>query len=107
MADVRIRFTEEERERLKADADGLGITIKQLVHDRALGVAPEDAPLSAVKAVVDEMAKTRSLLNYVILRETRNGCGLFEDDVIRLEMSMSELENIVTAFISVMLRQED
>ena len=100
MKEVRTKFTEEEYAGLRTGADRLGMTVKQLVHARATEIAPEDAPLSAAKILSDEIAAYREILNRIIKRETTADIRLYEDDVIRLEMSMRELEGIVAAFIS-------
>ena len=105
MKEVRIIFSGNEYESLKNAADIRGITVKQLAHDRAIGVVPEDAPLSAAQILADEIAAYREVLNQIIKRETTADIRLYEDDVIRLEMSMRELESIVAAFISKMIRR--
>lgn len=105
MKDIRPQFTEEEYHTLRSEADRLGISLKQLVHNRALGIASENTPLCSAKLLCAEMAAHRKVLNQIILRETEADERLLEDDIIRLEMSMTELEGIVTGFTTEVLRQ--
>ena len=105
MKDVRPQFTDDEYARLREEADRMGVSLKQLVHDRALGIATEDTPLCSVKLLCGEMAKYREVLNQIIRRETEADIRLYEDDIIRIEMSMCELEGIVTAFVRAQLRE--
>lgn len=105
MKDIRPQFTDTEYARLHQDADRLGISLKRLVHDRAVGIDSGGKPLNVAKGISDEISKHRELLNEIIRREIATGTGLYEDDVIRLEMSMCELEGIVAAFVGEMMRQ--
>lgn len=77
MKEVRIIFSGNEYESLKNAADMRGITVKQLAHDRAIGVVPEDAPLSAAKILADEIAAYREVLNQIIKRETTADIRLY------------------------------
>ena len=103
MKDVRPVFTPEEYLRLCSEADRLNISIKQLVHDRAIGANPADSPLTAAQILSTEISKNREVLNQIIKRETTADIRLYEDDVIRMEIAMAELEGLVTAFISEVL----
>lgn len=105
MKDVRPRFTDEEHTKLKAEADRLGISLKQLVRNRALGNNSENAPLNIAKVLSKEMADIRETMNHIIRRETTVEERLYEDDVIRLEMCMTKLEEIVTTFVGTVLRR--
>lgn len=105
MKDVRPEFTPEEYHRLSLEANRLGISLKQLVHDRAVRKSPGDSPLTAAQVLAREISQNREVLNQIIRRETAAEIRLYEDDVIRLEMAMTELEGIVTAFISEVLRK--
>ena len=105
MKDIRPQFTEEEYNCLRAEADRLGVSLKQLVHDRAIGIDSENTPLNLAKRLSEEVSVCRRDINKIIQRETRSEFGLYEDDIIRLEMSMCELEGIVTAFVGEVLRR--
>lgn len=105
MKDIRPEFTPEEYHRLSFEAGMLNISLKQLVHDRAVGTAPTDNPLTAAQILAKEISKNREVLNQIIKRETTAEIRLYEDDVIRLEMAMTELEGIVTAFIAEVLKK--
>ena len=105
MKDIRPQFTEEEYNQLCSEADQLGVSLKQLVRDRALGITTEDTPLTAAKILSDEISKVRNVMNQIIRRETTAEIRLFEDDIIRLELAMKELEGIVAAFISEMIKK--
>ena len=48
MKDVRLRFDDEEYSDLIADADRLQISVRQLVHDRAVKGNAPDPPLYGV-----------------------------------------------------------
>lgn len=105
MKDVRPEFSPEEYNRLRFEADRLGISLKQLVHDRAVKAAPADNPLTAVQVLASEISKNREILNQIIKRETTAETKLYEDDIIRLEMAMTDLESIVTTFIAEILKK--
>lgn len=105
MKEVRPVFTPEEYQKLHTEARQLNIPLKQLVHDRAVGIYPAENPLSSARILANEISKCRAVLNQIIRRETTASPRLYEDDVIRLEMAMTELEGIVTAFISEVLRK--
>lgn len=105
MKNVRPEFTEEEYTKIKQEADALGVSLKQFVRDRALGIVTEDTPLCSTKLLCDEMAKCREVLNQIIRKEIESGIGLYEDDIIRTEMTMAELEERVTAFTRTKLRE--
>lgn len=105
MKTIRPEFSEDEYAQMKNEADQLGVSVKQLVRDRALGIITEDTPLCATKLLCDEMARYREILNQIIRREVESDIRLFEDDIIRIEMSMCELEGIVTAFVREKLRE--
>lgn len=104
MKDVRPEFSPDEYERLEIDARRLSVSVKQLVHDRAVGIS-ENNPLNVAKTLSDEITKYREVLNKIIRLETSADVRLFEDDVIRMEMSMANLEAMVSAFISETLRK--
>lgn len=105
MKDVRPQFTEEEYLALRAEADRLGVSLKRLVRDRAMGIVTEDAPLCSARVLCAEMTACREVLNQIIKRETEADVRLYEDDVIRIEAKMCELEDIVTTFAGKMIRQ--
>lgn len=105
MKEIRINLTDEEYCTIRADADRLGISIKKLVHDRVMGAAPEDSPLCSAQMLCNEIAQYRESLNIIIRREAGVFPRLYEDDMIRLEMSMCELEGIVATFVSEMMRR--
>ena len=105
MKDIRPIFTDEEFSGLRAEADQLGVSLKQLVHDRAVNKSPDDNPLMTAQTLAGEIAKNREVLNQIIKREITADIRLYEDDVIRIETAMSELENIVAAFISEILKK--
>ena len=100
MKSIRPEFNEKEYASLKQEADELGVSLKQLVRNRALKIVTEDTPLSKAKFLGDEISKCREVLNKIIRRETYVEERLYEDDVIRIEMTMSELERNVAAFIA-------
>lgn len=105
MKDIRPQFTEEEYSQLRTEADRLCVSLKQLVRDRALGIVTEDTPLSSTRLLCEEVAKYRKVLNQIILRETEVDIRLYEDDIIRMEMSLSGLEDIVTEFVKAKLKE--
>lgn len=105
MKNIRPEFTEEEHAKLKKESDALGVSLKQLVHDRALGIVTEDSPLCSTQMLCDEMEKCREVLNQIIQREVESGIGLYEDNIIRLEMSTAELERVVIEFTRAKLRE--
>lgn len=100
MKDVRPEFTPEEYARLQSDADRLCVSVKQLVHDRAVGINTENSPLNSAKILSDEISKFRASLNEIIKRETSADIRLYEDDIIRLEATMENVEAMVAAYIT-------
>lgn len=106
MKDIRPQFTEEEYAQLRTEADRLGISLKQLVRDRALGIETEDQPLCSTRLLCAEIAKYRKVLNNIILREIEADVRLYEEDIIRMEMSVAGLENVVTNFLNAKLKGE-
>ena len=104
MKDIRPEFTPEEYERLKEEADRLGVPLKKLVHDRAMQADTGGKPLTAAQMLSMEMSQVRELLNQIIRRESSVEIGLYEDDVIRLELTMARLEEITADFISQALK---
>lgn len=106
MKDIRPQFDEEEYSQLRTEADRLGVSLKQLVRDRALGIVTEETPLCSTRLLCAEIAEYRKVLNQIILRETETSCHLFEDDIIRMEMSIAALEDIVTEFVKAKMKEE-
>ena len=104
MKDIRPEFTPEEYERLKKEADRLGVPLKKLVHDRAVQADTGGKPLTAAQILSMEMSQVRELLNQIIRRESSVEIRLYEDDVIRLELTLARLEEITADFISQILK---
>lgn len=104
MKDIRPEFTPEEYDRLKAEADRLGVPLKKLVHDRAVQADTGGKPLTAAQILSMEMSQVRELLNQIIRRESSVEIRLYEDDVIRLELTLARLEEITADFISQILK---
>lgn len=104
MKDIRSEFTPEEYDRLKEEADRLGVPLKKLVHDRAVQTDAGVKPLTAAQILSMEMSQVRDVLNQIIRRESAAENGLYEDDVIRLELTMARLEEITVDFISQVLK---
>ena len=104
MKDIRPEFTPEEYDRLKEEADRLGVPLKKLVHDRAMQADTGGKPLTAAQMLSMEMSQVRELLNQIIRRESSVEIGLYEDDVIRLELTLARLEEITADFISQVLK---
>lgn len=104
MKDIRPEFTPEEYDRLRAEAGRLGVPLKKLVHDRAVQAGAGVKPLTAAQILSMEMSQVRDLLNQIIRRESSVEIRLYEDDVIRLELTMARLEEITADFISQVLK---
>lgn len=104
MKDIRPEFTPEEYDSLKAEADRLGVPLKKLVHDRAVQTDAGVKPLTAAQILSMEMSQVRDVLNQIIRRESSVEIRLYEDDVIRLELTMARLEEITADFISQVLK---
>ena len=104
MKDIRPEFTPEEYDRLKAEADRLGVPLKKLVHDRAVQADTGVKPLTVAQILSMEMSQVRDVLNQIIRRESTVEIRLYEDDVIRLELTLARLEEITADFISQILK---
>ena len=100
MKTVRPEFEDEEYVQLKNEADRLGVSVKQLVRDRALGIITEDTPLCSSKIMSDEVSEIRAAMNQIIRNEMNAEVRLYEDDVIKLEQMMERVEKIVGAYIT-------
>ena len=105
MKDVRLRFADEEYGALKSDADRLQISVRQLVHDRAVKGDSSDPPLYSLQVLFSEMAQARECINQVIRRETEAEIRLYEDNVIQIEKAMARLEANVCELIKEILRR--
>ena len=103
MKDVKIKFLDEEYDAIKTVADDLQISVRQLIHDRATD--RDCVSLQGVQVLSKEMARIRDGLNQIIRRETEAEIRLYEDDVIRLEKIMAELERTVARYIADTLRE--
>ena len=99
MAEIRVNFSAKEYKELKTAAEYLGLSIKELVHIRAIGESAEDNPLCTTKLLCLEISKYRQVLNQIIQRETTAEIKLFEDDMIAMELSMAGLEAVVANFV--------
>ena len=106
MKDVRPKFTDDEYNQLKNEAKQLRISVQKLVHDRAFNVDPTDTPLYGAQILSDGMTSIRANLNRIIRQETSAGIRLYEDDIIQLEMSMADLEQIVSKYLAQVSRME-
>ena len=105
MKDLRIKVLQEEYEAIQSDAQHLRISVRQLIHDRITGRDVAQASLYGAQALSEEMAQIRYAMNQIIRRETETELRLYEDDVIRLEGIMAELEQTVTRYISGVLKE--
>ena len=105
MKDVRPKFTDDEYDHLINEANQLQISVQKLVHDRAISANPSNSPLYGALILSDGMASIRADLNRIIRRETEAEIRLYEDDVIRLEGLMTELEQMVVRYIADALRE--
>ena len=106
MKDVRPQFKDEDFLLLQEEARRLGVSLKQLVHDRALCIDTENTTINAARLLANEMSLIREVINQIIQRETHAEKHLYEDDVIRLELALAKLETVVTNFISTVLRRK-
>ena len=106
MKDVRPQFLDEEYFSLKSDADKLNISVRQLVHDRAINRNATDSPLHGAHVLSGEISRIRSSMNQIIRREQNAEIRLYEDDVIQLERRMTELEEVVSRYIASTIKKE-
>lgn len=99
MKEIRSQFSAEEYESLKADATHQHVSLRQLVHDRAMNPDSGSSPLHDAQVLSDEMSQIRNCMNRIIRRETNAEVRLYEDDVIALEQRMTDLERLVSDHI--------
>ncbi len=102
---LRIELGEGEYGQLREEAGRLGVSVRQLVHDRAVATDSDGAILGSAKIMADEIARCREAINDVIRYEMGASPRLYEADIIRLENSICKIEGIVAAFIGEALRQ--
>ena len=105
MKTVRPEFEDKEYVQLKNEADRLGVSVKQLVRDRALGIITEDTPLCSAKILSDGISDIRDVMNQIIRNEMNAPTRLYEDDVIRLEQMMENVERMVGSYITWAIRE--
>lgn len=102
MREIRVHISQQDYDMLKNDADNLGISVRQLVNSRAVGC---DWQLAKAKLLCQEIAKCRELLNQIVRHETQREVGLYEDDIIRLEEMMYDIEKTTAAYVSAVLKE--
>ena len=78
MKEIRVKFTEEEYDWLRWNADQLGATVEEMTHDRALCYFFDDPRLAAVQILTEEMGQVREALNQRIKRETEEEIRLLD-----------------------------
>lgn len=105
MRELRLNLTEAEYTYLLAESERLEVPIKQLIIDRALHMDARSLRLLSLKHLSLELSEIRKLLNQIIRRETLTKEGLYEEDIIRLEDSLSATESIVAEAVSELLRR--
>ena len=101
---VKIEFTKNEYDWLERDAGQLGVSPELLAHDRAMGVFGDDWRLAAVQILAKEMAQVRGTLNQRIKWETEAEIRLYEDNIIRMELEVGRLEEVVARYVSAVLK---
>ena len=99
MKEVRPQFSDEEYESLKVEANNQHVSLRQLVHDRAINPDSGSSPLHDAQVLSDGMSQIRDCMNRIIRRETNAELRLYEDDVIQLEQRMTDLERLVSDHI--------
>ena len=102
MKEVTLKFRHDEYALLQADANKLQISVRQLIRNRALEAG---CALCKAMAMSAELSLIREQINRLIRQETDQAPRLYEDDLIRLEMTMTELEQTVTRYISDLLTE--
>lgn len=105
MKTIRPYFLDCEVAQLEEEAGRIGISVKDLVHDRAMKMVPEDAPLSSAKILADEISECRAVFNEIARREMGVKTRLYEDDIIRMEMALNNIEAMVAAYITQVLAE--
>lgn len=104
MKELRLQFQESEHIQLKAKSDRLGVSLKQLVHDRALGVSPEETPMGSAKMLGEQISQYRNVLNQIIRRETQAEVHLYEADIIRMEIMLTNIETMVADYTAQIIK---
>ena len=104
MKELRLQFLESEYIQLKAESDRLGVSLKQLAHSRALGGSPEETPMGSAKILGDEIAQYRNVLNQIIRRVTHAEVHLYEADIIRMEIMLTNIETMVADYTAQMIK---
>lgn len=102
MREIRIHISQQNYDAFKNEADNLGISVRQLIHSRAIG---DDMQLVKVKLLCNEIAQCRKLLNQIVQRETHRELGLYEDDIIRMEEIMSRIERTAATYARTALKE--
>ena len=100
MKEIRIIFTPEEYNRLDDEAVSLGVTVKKLIHTRAVGIGLEGSSIYAARELSNEISQYRESLNRIIKRETTAEIRLYEDDIIMMEQIMVHIEEMVALYIA-------
>ena len=100
---VTVKFCSEEFESLQAEADRLQLSVTQLIRTQVLG---HGCALCKALTLSAEMSLIREQINQIIRQEIAESPRLYEDDLIRLEQTMTELEKKVSQYILDILRNE-
>ena len=104
MKEIRSHFNELEYTLLKDSADQYGVSIKQLIRDRALGISQEEKPLVVVQKLGETLGECRDMMNEIIKREICTKDHLYEDDIIRMEKLLTRAESMVADCIAQMIK---
>lgn len=104
--EMRMALSSGEYDALCQEAVNLGISLKQLIHSKACGSSQGESRLQASFEISRELSKHREVLNQLIRREITLDQGLVEDDLIRLEQSMTAMERQVADLIHRVLKEE-
>lgn len=105
MKEIRSQFSAEEYELLKADATHQHVSLRQLVHDRAVNPASAGSSLYEIQVLSNGISQVRDCMNKIIRQETHTELRLYEDDVIELEYRMFDLEQLVSDYISNVIKK--
>lgn len=104
MKEIRVQLSDQEYIVLKAKADGLGISLRQMALDCLLGVDSTNTPVNLARSLLSEISTCRQDINQIMRIEIQSEFGLFEDDIIRIETAMHRIESLVATFISTVLK---
>ena len=96
---IKVKFTEEELERLGKDAWARNVRVNRHIHDMALGARTEITPIYGAFEASKSLAGVRAEFNKIVIRQNEAGGRLYDDDIIEMEHLLTNVEKIIADYM--------